>query len=756
MYNLYMLSRSYLLLAMTEHRSSFGSLLRRQRKALDLTQVELAARAGCALATIKKIETGARQLSRRLAKCLAHALALSADQREMFLDAIGSAAPADLSPPLAQPATSEAPSPTLVTLTGPGGVGKTRLALQVAAELRDAFADGVWLVDLAPLNDGLLVPGAIARALGLKAGAEPLGALVRALRDRRMLLLLDNFEQVAGAAPLIAQLLVAAPHLTILATSHAPLHLSAEQEYVVPPLELPPERHAQVLDTYAAVQLFVRRVQAIQPHFVLSAEDAAVVAAICRRLDGLPLAIELAAQRPRLFAPPALLRRRDRRLALLTGGPRNLPARPRSLRATLGWSYHLLGLRAQRVFARLGVFIGGATLDAIEAVCGRSERSDVLADVTVLLEQSLVRQFADAAGDPRIVMLETIREYALEQLAAKGQEMLTHSRHAAFYLALAEAAVPRLRGPEQVRWLDQLEADHDTLRAACAWFLASDRFEEGLRMVGALHWFWDRRGYLDEGRARIQAALDAANGAAPTGALLLARAWALAGAATLAFDQGDRAGVAALAEQSAALFRQLGDSRGLTLALLRPAFARSASDPEQARGLLDSAIEHARATGAPWFVGLALFVSAQAALSGAGDTATARASITEALPALQLAVRDLFAESLRRQHAAGNTAGIAEGLAGLAALALEQGRLERAARLSGAAEAIRGSSPAPIWPAERFEIDRYTEALRSRLAAPVRAQWCVSKAYKDGISSAASGCDPLTPLPLLPTMEWRR
>jgi predicted ATPase/DNA-binding CsgD family transcriptional regulator/transcriptional regulator with XRE-family HTH domain len=878
---------------MTERRSSFGSWLRRRRKALDLTQAELAARAGCALTTIKKIETGARQPSRRLAVRLADALALSADERAMLLAAAGSSSPIELPPLPAQSSTSAAPSPAaaplpsalpaphgaligrsgdvaalrslllqsatrLVTLTGPGGVGKTRLALQIATDLRDAFVDGVWFVDLAALSDPELVPAAIARALRFEPGAEPLAVLAQALRDQHALILLDNFEQIVGAAPAIAQLLAAAPYLVVLATSRTPLRLTHEQEYPVSPLELPPEQHPHALDTYAAVQLFVRRARAVQPHFMLTAENGVAVAAICRRLDGLPLAIELAATRVRLLAPPALLRRLDRRLALLTGGPRDLPARQQTLRATLDWSYHLLDVRQRRVFARLGVFVSGATLEAIEVVCGTSERSDVLAEVTVLVEQSLIRQYADAAAigypEPRFNMLETIREYALEQLTASGEEMATRARHAAYYLGLAESAVPRLRGPEQVRWLDWLEADHDNLRAACEWYLGSGGIEEGLRLAGALHWFWDRRGYLDEGRARIHAALGAAATIAdPADSLLRARAWALAGAAALAFDQGDHAAVAVLAEESAGLFRQLGDSSGLALALLRLAFARSAAEPQQARGLLAEAIEHARATGDPWFVGLALFVSAQAALFGAGDRAAARACITEALPALQMsgdpyllahglgtlglieladgdlaaaraslehglavvrtlrdtrsaaiiaattadaarcqgeyaraaelyseslalyhalgnraeipailhnqgyvalgtrdypAARDLFAESLRRQHAAGNTAGIAEGLGGLAALAVAQGRLERAARLFGAAETIRASSPAPIWPAERFEIDRHTEELRARLPAPARAQlWRDGQAFslEQAIAYALADEGPTAP-----------
>jgi predicted ATPase/DNA-binding CsgD family transcriptional regulator len=720
------------------------------------------------------------------------------------------------------------PETRLVTLTGPGGVGKTRLALQIATDVQDAFVDGVWFVDLAPFRDPAAVPPAIVRALGVESGAAPLAVLARVLRDQQALLVLDNFEQVVGAAPTVAQLLAATAHLTILVTSRAPLRLTHEQEYPVPPLELPPEQHAHALDTYAAVQLFVRRARAVQPHFMLTAENGAAVAAICRRLDGLPLAIELAATQVRLLAPPALLRRLDRRLALLTGGSRDRPARQQTLRAALDWSYHLLGTGARRLFARLAVFVGSATPEAIEVVCGPFEHSDVLAALTVLVEQSLIYPVAGGAGEPRLAMLETIREYALERLAAGGEEPASRTRHAAYYLDLAEATVPRLRGPEQGHWLDWLEAEHDNLRAASEWYLASGGIVEGLRLAGALHWFWDRRGYLDEGRARIDAALAAAaNVADPGDALRRARAWALVGAAALAFDQGDHAAVATLAEESAALFRQLDDDHGLVLAILRLAFVAGAAEPQRAGALLAEALARARTAGDPWFVGLVLFVSAQTALFGAGDPAAARVSITEALSALQAsgdpyllahglgtqglvdlaegdlvaaraalerslavirtvrdtrsvallaattadaarcqgdyvraaelyseslalyyelgnhaeipailhnqgyvalglhdlaAARELFAASLRRQHQAGNQAGIAEGLGGLAALALTEGRLERAARLMGAAEALRAANPAPIWPAERFEIDRHTARLRARLPAPLYRQ----------------------------------
>ena len=661
---------------LTEHELSFGYWLRRRRKALDLTQAELAAQAGCVVTTIKKIETGTRRPSRQLAERLVTALALSGEERARLLAAIASAWQTELpafTGPSAAPALQALPLPTaagpligrageltelqallthgetrLLTLIGPGGVGKTCLALEAAADLRDAFADGTAFVDLAAVTDPALVPDAIARGLGYEARSSPLAVLTRALADLRLLLVLDNFEQVVTAAPAIAQLLAAAPHLRILVTSRTPLRIKHEQEYAVAPLEFPPEsvhelaREQQVheLDTYAAVQLFVRRAAAVQPHFVLTEENGAAVAAICRRLDGLPLAIELAAAHVRLLTPAALLRRLDRRLVLLAGGARDLPARQQTLRATLDWSFQLLSTREQRVFARCGVFVGGAALEAVEVVCGTEERGEVVSTVTALLEQSLLHRGSDAHGEPRIAMLETIREYALEQLRASGAEATVRARHAAYYLGLAEASAPKLRGSEQLRWLDWLEADHDNLRAAGEWFHAAGRTEEELRLAGALHWFWDRRGYLDEGRRRIRTALDATRNMEVDGAQASveqrrARAWTLIGAAALAFDQGDHAAVAAAAGECLPLFEQLGDQGGLALALLRLAFVASAVEPVRARDQLAAARTHAVAAGDPWFAGLALFVSAQAALFGQGDAATARIYITEALPALE-------------------------------------------------------------------------------------------------------------------------
>ncbi|HEY3228469.1 MAG TPA: helix-turn-helix domain-containing protein, partial [Roseiflexaceae bacterium] len=336
----------------------------------------------------------------------------------------------------------------LVTLTGPGGIGKTRLSLQVAAELVEEFADGVYFVDLAPIRDPQLVSTAIAETLGVReVGNQPLLATLKdQLRDKRMLLLLDNFEHLLDAAPLVAELLASAAQLKVLATSREVLHLRGEQEVAVPPLAVPDPAHLPALDQlsqYAAVALFIQRVQASQPSFQVTNANAPAVAEICARLDGLPLAIELAAARVKLFPPEALLARLSSRLALLTGGARDLPARQQTLRHTIAWSYDLLNDDEQTLFRRLGVFVGGCTLEAVEAVTTLNvptfQRSNVLDGLAALVDKSLLRQSADG-DEPRLIMLETIREYALEQLELSDEAAAIRRQHAAYYLTLAEAA----------------------------------------------------------------------------------------------------------------------------------------------------------------------------------------------------------------------------------------------------------------------------------------------------------------------------
>jgi predicted ATPase/class 3 adenylate cyclase/DNA-binding NarL/FixJ family response regulator len=459
----------------------------------------------------------------------------------------------------------------LVTLTGPGGTGKTRLAMQVAAELLDSFTDGVWFVDLAPIRDADLVIPAIMQTMGVKEQGHitPLEQLQAHLRDKQLLLLLDNFEQVVDAAPRVAELLAAAPQLKILVTSRVVLHLRGEQEFAVPPLALPGQHQLPSLEhvsQYAAVALFIARAQAVKPDFVVTNQNAPAVAEICVRLDGLPLAIELAAARSKLFAPEALLKRLERRLGVLTGGPRDAPTRQQTIRNTIDWSYQLLDEGEQTFFRRLGVFVGGCTLEAAEAVCNAdgSLPVDVVNSVAALIDKSLLRQQEGQGGESRFVMLETIREYALERLAASGEEEAVRRRHAAYFLALAGAAEPYLASAERPLWLEQLEMAHDNLRAVLVWSqVMPDDGAMELRLASSLWWFWYFRGYASEGRGWLEDALERTKALEPT----LERAKVLCGVGALSWFLGNQDLARARLEESATYFRQHENQSDLAYAL---------------------------------------------------------------------------------------------------------------------------------------------------------------------------------------------
>jgi predicted ATPase len=403
----------------------------------------------------------------------------------------------------------------LLTLIGPPGIGKTCLGLRAATDLCESFEDGACFVELAPIRDPTLVATAIAQVLGIKETSnQPLMPTLKAyLHNRQLLLLLDNFEHLLSAVPLVTELLAVCPWLHVLVTSRAALRVRNERLFPVPALALP--KHTERLDVATigqspAVTLFVARAQAVQPEFVLTQANAATVAEICQRLDGLPLAIELAAARIKLFSPEALLTRLERRLKLLTTGARDIPLRQQTLRNTIDWSYQLLDPAEQRLFARMGVFVGGCTLAAAEAVgtAASDLGSDAQDGLAALVDQSLVRQDAGLDGEPRFTMLETIREYALEQLAACGEAEVLREQHLEHYLALAEAAELRLNGAEQLTWLERLETEHDNLRAGLEWCrVEPDRNAVGLRLVCALGQFWTLRGYISEGRERLAGAL---------------------------------------------------------------------------------------------------------------------------------------------------------------------------------------------------------------------------------------------------------
>jgi predicted ATPase/serine/threonine protein kinase/DNA-binding CsgD family transcriptional regulator len=463
----------------------------------------------------------------------------------------------------------------LLTLTGPGGAGKTRLGLQVAAELSDFFIDGVFFVNLAPISDHTLVVSTLAETLGIQERADPF--LLKRLKDilsqRQILLLLDNFEQVVDASAQVVDLLTACPMLKILVTSREVLHVQAEHEFPVPPLELPdPKRlpDLAMLSHNAAIALFLQRAQAVKPDFQLTNANARAMVEICVRLDGLPLAIELAAARMKLLPPQALLARLDQRLAVLTGASRDLPARQQTLRNTIAWSYNLLDAAEQRLFRRLSVFVDGCTLEAIDAVCaaleGNSEGAQALDGIASLVDKSLLQQTEQEGVEPRFVMLETIREYGLERLTVNRELQTTRQAHAEYYLALAEEAEPQLWGPRQVWWLQRLEQEHGNLRAALGWFLervdAMQNIEKSLRLSASLRSFWMVRGYYSEGRNFLDQALARSEGVEKA-----VRAKGFWAAATMASFEHDYDLSEALSKESLTLYRELEDKRGIAYAL---------------------------------------------------------------------------------------------------------------------------------------------------------------------------------------------
>ncbi len=492
----------------------------------------------------------------------------------------------------------------LLALTGPGGTGKTRLALQAAAESSDLFADGVFFVNLAPINDPALVVPTIAETLGIQERADQslLERLKEYLHHRQMLLLLDNFEQVVSAAVQVVELLVACPQLKVMVTSREVPHVRARQEFAVPPLPLPDLKHLPdlaALSHFAAVALFISRAQAVKPDFQMTVTNAHAIAEICARLDGLPLAIELAAARIKLLPPQALLARMGQRLDVLTSTSTDVPARQQTLLNTITWSYELLTAEEQRLFRRLSVFVGGCTLEAIEAVCvaPHDGSGHVLEGVVSLIDKSLLQQTEQEDGEPRLVMLETIREYGLDALTSIGEMQATWEAHASYYLALAEQAEPELSGPHQIIWFERLEREHDNLRAALSWFLehGSDMQsgELDLRLSGALSQFWWIRGYVSEGQHWLERVLDESREVRSA-----ARAKALIGAGHLATMQDDFAQAELLCGEGLVQYRELGDRRGSATALSSLGYAAMMrSNYAEARALLEEALALFREVG---------------------------------------------------------------------------------------------------------------------------------------------------------------
>jgi predicted ATPase len=555
----------------------------------------------------------------------------------------------------------------LTTLVGPGGIGKSRVALEASIRAADRYADGVAVVELAALADPGLVASEVARVLGVRESTVE--ALVAYLRGKHLLLVLDNFEQVAAAAPLLDELLEGAPALSLLVTSRVPLHLGEESRYPVPPLQLPDPAVLPLLEALAAteaVALFVERARGSRPEFELLEENAGPVAELCVRLDGLPLALELAGARANLLSPNAILSRLGRRLDLLKATDAEVPERHRTLRAAIEWSYDLLGLDEQALFSSLAVFSGGFSADGAEAVAG----GDVLEGLAALVDSSLVSLERPLGDEPRLGMLETIREYALERLAEREDERELRGRHAGFYCELAEQAEPALRGREQVAWLRRLDAERENLRAALGWAAESGEAELGLRTASALWRYWQVRGGLSEGLAHLERLL-----ATDSPIAMPIRAAALAASGRLAFMYGELEAAAAFLEESIALERELDDGipiRAMSFAVLAM-IARARGDPTHADELLDESVTAAREAG-DWFSHALALIGRGEFLYVAGDFDAARRNLEE---------------GLRAAREVGDMRNIARALTSLGAVALEQRDHERATELLEDALAVQ-------------------------------------------------------------------
>jgi predicted ATPase/transcriptional regulator with XRE-family HTH domain len=587
-----------------DERASFGLWLRQRRQDLKLTQEDLAERMACSSSMVRKIEAGERVASQQMAGLLAESFAVVPGERAAFVqfaqgrlnsNVIERALwqtlhththtvqvnPTNLTAPLTALIGREQElerlhnflrlhTERLFTLTGPPGIGKTRLSLEVGIGLLDHFDDGVFFVSLAPISDPDLVSAAIAQTLGVKeVGSRPLAEqLTLFLRDKRQLLVLDNFEHVVEAAPFVASLLSSCPHLKVLVTSRETLHVHGEQQFPVPPLAVPDPvetRDVQTLAKYPSIALYVQRAQAVKPDFALNEDNAEAVAAICALLDGLPLAIELAAARINLLSPQEMLGRLDSRLKLLSGSARDVPPRQQTLRGAIDWSYNLLDKGEQTLFTRLGAFSGGCTFSAAEAVCNATGDlpMEMLDGLASLINKSLLRR-EQVSGESRVSMLEMIREYASERLGESGDAQTIRRLHTEYYLALAEASELELRGPEQIQWLEQLKTEQGNLRAAMEWSRETeDAAELGLRLAGALSGFWIMSGQPSEGRTRTTRVLSHPQASKRTAT----RAKALYTLGRLAERQGDHAASHGPLEASLDIAREAGDKQVVALVL---------------------------------------------------------------------------------------------------------------------------------------------------------------------------------------------
>jgi predicted ATPase/class 3 adenylate cyclase/Tfp pilus assembly protein PilF len=668
----------------------------------------------------------------------------------------------------------------LLTLTGPGGAGKTRLAVQVAADLTEEFRDGVFFVALASISEAGLVASAMAQSLGITESPNRsiLDSLKENLQQKSMLIVLDNFEQVMAAASLVVDILAACSQITMLVTSREVLRVRGEHEYPISPLSLPNSSELpplEALSQYPAIELFVQRAQAIKPDFVITRETALAVTEICRRLDGLPLAIELAAARVKVLSPQGILAQMNHRLQFLTGGARDLPARQQTLRNTIAWSYNLLSETEQSFFRRLSVFVGGCTFVAAQAL---AEDPDSALDLLEsLLDKSLLQRIEGTFTESRFGMLELLREFGLEQLESCEERTAIQLRHATYFLSLAEQAETKLQSAERLEWMNDMEQEHDNLRAALEWSKTADGMGDVcLRLAAALGLFWEAHGYFSEGRDQLSAVLSTNTGRERT----LGRAKLLARAAELAYRQSDYsattelaaesfeisrelkdeqgiasalikigdaaaevgnfAGAARCFDEALTIWRRLDDKRGMARALINLGFAAlRAGDIRLAEARLEEALSLHRALNDIRGMGFALSGLGDVAVHE-GDYVRARRLVEESLElrrqagnkwgiGVSLGILALIAmrqrdwqeavaelgESLQVRREIGDKSGSAWCLERLAEIAQTNGNPEKAARVFGAAAALRASVGSVMDPLDQSDYATNVLALRSAL-----------------------------------------
>ncbi|HEV2006293.1 MAG TPA: LuxR C-terminal-related transcriptional regulator [Candidatus Limnocylindrales bacterium] len=656
----------------------------------------------------------------------------------------------------------------LVTLTGSGGSGKTRLAIEVAGRVQPRFRGGAFFVDLAATTDPGLVASTIATVVGVweEPGQPVINTLAQLIGDERLVVVLDNLEQLPAATPLIGDLLARCPNLHVVATSRSPLHLRGENEYPVEPLALPTSDDGISLDRLRqaeAVALFVQRTQAISPQFALTEENARAITEICRLLDGLPLAIELAAAPAKLLGPQALLDRLEHHLPLLPGGATDAPARQRTLHDTISWSYDHLTERHKLLFARLSVFVGGCTLHAAEAVVldptDAAPLPDLLEDLARLVEQSVLRVAPDPDGEPRFSMLETIRDFALTRLAAGHEKEVIERRHAEAYVGIAEGAAQALLGDLQRTWLDRLELEVGNLRSALRWTIESGASPSASRLAAALWRFWQLRGHLSEGRGW----LDRIIALSPPGDKTLERAMVLDAVAGVAYWQGDLAGAEVFYKEGLELRRALGEPAGIATALYNLSFVYflPKTDLSQARLLLEESLAMCRDLSDRAGIGRAYWALSQviyAGDDGSDPTDLGRAvwyneqsqvifrefddrfSLGWALHwrgLMAISLGDLevahlqFEEGLRLFAGAGDVSAVTILLDDFSALAVAEGNLERAASLSGAAATLQRKSGADL---ASFLAGLYS---RPRPEAAQLENPAIAKAWSEGSALSA-------------------